>query len=83
MKRDGVLRHDPNEKIIFAFLFDRNQKAIFLFIKYPDEKALLQITTKGRHPHLGNMLHITLFIVLLYFHEPYSGFSEKIIKENL
>ena len=40
MKRDEFLGQDPEQKIIFAFLFSRNQKAISLFIKYSDEKTL-------------------------------------------
>jgi hypothetical protein len=40
MKRSEFLGQDPEQKIIFAFLFNRNQKAISLFIKYSDEKTL-------------------------------------------
>jgi hypothetical protein len=40
MKRSEFLGQDPEQKIIFAFLFNRNQKIISLFIKYSDEKTL-------------------------------------------
>lgn len=40
MKRDEFLGQDPEQKIVFAFLFKKNQKAISLFIKYSDEKTL-------------------------------------------
>jgi len=40
MKRSEFLGQDPEQKIIFAFLFNRNQKTISLFIKYSDEKTL-------------------------------------------
>ncbi len=40
MKRDKFLGQDPNEKIVFAFLFEKNNKKISLFIKYDDEKDI-------------------------------------------
>ncbi len=40
MRRDKFVGQDPNEKIVFAFLFEKNDKKISLFIKYDDEKDL-------------------------------------------
>ena len=40
MRRDKFLGQDPNEKIVFVFLFEQNDKKISLFIKYDDEKDI-------------------------------------------
>ena len=40
MKRDKFLGQDPNERIVFVFLFERNRKRISLFIQYENDADL-------------------------------------------